>query len=577
MHQRTRVEGASETGDVKMQRVTGGRLVADEVADRELRDILVKRLSDAGIEVVMDAEEAQRVLDEANGDARMQAKKRAKETASIPQKEEYQHAVISFADGAKVRNNLDGTKEKYENTSGLAELQEVNGNDIRYLRRGNGEVYGFVKGGRIYIDPDRVNAETPIHEYAHLWAYAMRRMNPKEWANIVELMKESPVWEEVKQYYPELESDEEIADEVLATYSGRLGAEKLREKQREVMAEKGNSLMEKAHAVAALERVKDALKRFWKGLAEFFNLHYTSAEEVADRVLYDLLGGVNPLDYGRESLESVNRRFNEELESYMSGMMATNDMLHLGNPHGVMQIFMPSLPIVMRQRILNKGSVKKHNVDVSSLTDMPKYLSNPIFVFQRNDNTLGVLTEMQDRDGKSVCVAIELDRKIQDGGEILEVNDVRPIHGRDVADIVYPIVQNGTLRWVDKKKGLDYLSSASQYVQQEIDKQALDSAAKIVENFENPSVEGEKALDYLRISAPIAEAQDNQELPDVAKIVENFENPSVEVENISDEEDLLFRVREEEAMSYGYNANGKFQHSLAGLPRAGLTRSVSVC
>ena len=65
-------------------------------------------------------------------------------------------------------------------------------------------MYGFVKGGRIYIDPDRVNAETPIHEYAHLWASAMRRMNPKEWANIVELMKESPVWEEVKQYYPSL-------------------------------------------------------------------------------------------------------------------------------------------------------------------------------------------------------------------------------------------------------------------------------------------------------------------------------------------------------------------------------------
>ena len=193
-----------------------------------------------------------------------------------------------------------------------------------------------------------------------------------------------------------------------------------------------------------------------------------------------------------DELEEVNRRFNEELSKYQQGEMPSNEMLHLGNPQGVMRQFMPSLPIVMRQRILNKASVKKHHVDLSALADMPKYLSSPIFVFKRSDNSLGVLTEMQDRDGKKICVAIELNREIQDGGEILEVNDIHSIHGRDIPDIVYPIVQNGTLRWVDKKKGLDYLSSASRYVQQEIDKQALNSATKVVENFENPKPADEK-------------------------------------------------------------------------------------
>lgn len=71
---------------------------------------------------------------------------------------------------------------------------------------------------------------------------------------------------------------------------------------------------------------------------------------------------------------------------------------------------------------------------------------------------------MHDRDGKNVCGAMELNAGIQDGGEILEVNDVRSIHGQNVADIIYPIVENN----VDKEKGLDYLSSASRYVQQEI-------------------------------------------------------------------------------------------------------------
>ncbi|MBR6492196.1 MAG: hypothetical protein IKT02_07720 [Bacteroidales bacterium] len=33
--------------------------------------------------------------------------KRAMETASVSQDEEHQHAVISFADGAKIRKNLE--------------------------------------------------------------------------------------------------------------------------------------------------------------------------------------------------------------------------------------------------------------------------------------------------------------------------------------------------------------------------------------------------------------------------------------------------------------------------------------
>lgn len=190
-----------------------------------------------------------------------------------------------------------------------------------------------------------------------------------------------------------------------------------------------------------------------------------------------------------ENAEEVNERFNNELTRYQSGDMDKNEMLHLGKPQGVMKQFLPDLPIVVRQRILKKGSEKKHNIDVAALANMPRHLSSPIFVFQRSDNALGVLTEMQDRDGKNVCVAIELGREIQNGGEMLEVNDIRSVHGRNVADIVYPIVQNGTLKWADKEKGLAYLSSASRYVQQEIDRPDLSTAAKVVKDFVNPKSE----------------------------------------------------------------------------------------
>lgn len=382
--------------------------------ERVLRDAVIDRLRESGMEVITDEEAGQRVLDEANGKAKLSAKKRrALETVSASHDEKHQPTVVSSADGAKILKELDDTKEKYENlsnrintfigdvakalgakrggsaseyasfetknskiitirlsnhnakvsnfdangetdgisivvspkksggmtndgkahvveyyydaiklrraegkpladivrsikqalysgefedTTGLAERQEVNAeitDRVRFFRTAKGEAYGFTVGGKIYIDPKIANTETPIHEYAHLWAAALRGQNPKEWQNIVELMKGTSVWDEVKKRYPELNTDDDIADEVLATYSGRRGAERLREEQRKIAGDKGG-VFEKAEAISALERVKQALRKFWKSVADFLHIHYKSAEEVADRVMKDLLDGVDP-------------------------------------------------------------------------------------------------------------------------------------------------------------------------------------------------------------------------------------------------------------------------------------------
>lgn len=187
-----------------------------------------------------------------------------------------------------------------------------------------------------------------------------------------------------------------------------------------------------------------------------------------------------------DGLKRDNSTFNAQLTKYQAGDMTSNEFLNVGNPRGIMKLFLPDLPIIMRQRVIRKGIEKKHNVAIEGLYDMPKHLSAPIFVFQRDENSLGILTEMKDREGKNICVAIELSRLIQNGKEYLEVNDVRSFHGREFKNIVEPIVNNKTLKWVDKEKGLSYLSSASQPVQQEIDKEVLNPAAKVVENFDNP-------------------------------------------------------------------------------------------
>ncbi|WP_294477058.1 LPD38 domain-containing protein [uncultured Bacteroides sp.] len=197
--------------------------------------------------------------------------------------------------------------------------------------------------------------------------------------------------------------------------------------------------------------------------------------------------------------DDVNERFNEELSRYKDGRMKSNEMFHLGTPQGAMLAFLPDLPIVMHQRTVRKGIEKKHNVDVNMLKDMPSMIASPIFVFQRDVKNIGILTEMVDRDGKNVCVAIEMNKTIQDGTNILEVNDIRSFHGREVENIIKPIRDNGTLRWVDKEKGFDWITSALHNFKQAQSSQNLSeedfsSVTKIVESFENPTIEQGKIV-----------------------------------------------------------------------------------
>ena len=165
----------------------------------------------------------------------------------------------------------------------------------RFLRTADGEVYGLVKDGRIYLDPKVATAETAVHEYTHLWGDMLRRKDSEQWSHTVKELKNSVLWEEVKELYPELKTNDEIADEVLSTFSGRRGAERLREEARRVADGEGG-VFTKAKAIETLERVKEAIARFWEGVARMFGINrYRSAEELADMAMKDLLDSKNPM------------------------------------------------------------------------------------------------------------------------------------------------------------------------------------------------------------------------------------------------------------------------------------------
>lgn len=228
---------------------------------------------------------------------------------------------------------------------------------------------------------------------------------------------------------------------------------------------------EKKHIHSVMDRV-DKIVDDYRRLAEGDNSVLSLENNARFSITPDIL--------------AANERFNEELDEYIKKGIKANFVFHIGQPLGVMKLFFPELPIVMRPRVINKASNTKHDVDAASLYNLPQYIAEPIFVFQREDGAIGILTEMMDNNGKNVCVAVELNKKIQDGGTYLNVNDIRSIHGRDVKNIVLPIIHNNTLKYADKEKALEWFSSASSIYQQEITSQELSDATKIVQDFQNP-------------------------------------------------------------------------------------------
>jgi len=165
---------------------------------------------------------------------------------------------------------------------------------VRLFKTTSGEVYGFVKDGKIYLDLKHATAETAIHEYTHLWASALRRVNPRAWKSIRKQLKSVELWADIASRYPELKNDEDaLADEVLAQYSGKRGAQRIEEEMKK--AESATDLVGRARILAAFNSLKEALKTFWTEVADFLGMDsYKSVEDTADKAMSDLLRGVNP-------------------------------------------------------------------------------------------------------------------------------------------------------------------------------------------------------------------------------------------------------------------------------------------
>jgi putative uncharacterized protein (fragment) len=210
---------------------------------------------------------------------------------------------------------------------------------VHFITRVGAEVYGqgnsrgWTNGLDIWLTKDNINAETPVHEYTHIWTFALMKKNPKLWAEIKNLLKDSEWVDKIQSmdaYKYTLDNEDLLYSEILSHISGERNGKKF-ESMAFKLIEEVNSVEKKVDLKRGLEKLRDALKRFWEwvGVNLFGMKEFKSVDDVCDRVLFDLL---NASDIART--EEMREYYEEEREMNTIIDKAKEDGTYLKTPNG---------------------------------------------------------------------------------------------------------------------------------------------------------------------------------------------------------------------------------------------------
>ena len=190
---------------------------------------------------------------------------------------------------------------------------------VEFLRDG-AVVYGAAVGGKIYLNAERLNPNTPIHEYTHLWDKACKAKNPELWKRGVELMKQTSVWKEVENdpNYKGLDEDG-IASEVHSRLTGKDGAALLERMSKEALESKG--VLKAADKMTVIENLKKWLSDFWYWIKDTMTAwsrseaEKVSLEDFVNMPISDLAKGTRL----RDEEDSIRFQENEDIRYQFVG------------------------------------------------------------------------------------------------------------------------------------------------------------------------------------------------------------------------------------------------------------------
>ena len=204
-----------------------------------------------------------------------------------------------------------------------------------------------------------------------------------------------------------------------------------------------------------------------------------SAVELAARSLREAEARYSemPQSEAELSLKRLNadRRFAAGIARWES--LGRNDAVRLDYTPDVLRMLgVEDLPLeidkkTIRKVLMPEAKGGKHGrIGIEQLQDLPKYLNDPIAVFQskRGPGALLVMTEMVDADGDTVVAAVHVSK----WKDRTKVNDIASVYGKDDKRFFTREIEGGRLRYIDKNRSRAWAKSAGLYLPGESDPSA---------------------------------------------------------------------------------------------------------
>lgn len=248
--------------------------------------------------------------------------------------------------------------------------------DRTKFAQNKGVVYGYTDGKEIVLNQEHLNANTPIHEYQHLWRTAAKKMNPKLIEHGDKLIMQTQLFADLKEdpNYKHL-SDDEICDEAFARLTGEDGAAILEQMANDAIKE---NPLDTAKELTIINRLKNWLKKFWYWTLDTFtkwkpeDIKKMTLEDIRNLVLRDLANGVDPRTKLHEAENADDIKFmGSTTKKRMKDISTQLEGRELDEA---------------QQAVADVYSGKKDNV---SLTVEREDGSNKIIMRQGNDNHAG--------------------------------------------------------------------------------------------------------------------------------------------------------------------------------------------
>lgn len=156
---------------------------------------------------------------------------------------------------------------------------------------------------------------------------------------------------------------------------------------------------------------------------------------------------------------SANAEFLNQVDSWKDGSMDKNEVFNLGNTPDVLKnIGADGLPIIMTQKVMNKITGGKHDIDLSEIKRLPQSIAEPIMLFKSatTPNAYVILTELSDKNGNSVVAALHLNRM----QNRVNVNRIASVYGKEnIENFVRKQAEAGNLIFADKNKSQQWSTS----------------------------------------------------------------------------------------------------------------------